>query len=78
MFSTPDSESDWDKLPQYSSWKDIPNADNKIEIQDKHIYQYCLFELREIFNIVGLKIDKIEYSILRYNYKHINLQLSKI
>jgi len=78
MFSTPDSESDWDKLTQYGSWKDIPDINYEIEIQDKHIYQYSLDELKELFSIVGFKIDKTETSILRYNYKHINLQLSKI
>jgi SAM-dependent methyltransferase len=79
FFSTPDSSSAWGKInTYYNSWIDIPEIGQEVEIRDEHIYQYNIDELLEIFKIVGLKIDKLDYSESSENMKHFNIQLSKI
>jgi 2-polyprenyl-3-methyl-5-hydroxy-6-metoxy-1,4-benzoquinol methylase len=76
MFSTPDALS-WGKIDKYNDWKDIPHYENQIEYLDEHIYQYTLDELKDIFSVVGLKIEKYDTSINSSGFKHINLILSK-
>jgi len=77
MFSTPDSDSSWGKLSKYKTYKDIPLPNEQSEILDKHIYQYNLTELREIFDEVGLNIQKTYYTESGKNVMHFIIQLSK-
>ncbi|MEN6350986.1 MAG: methyltransferase domain-containing protein [Syntrophomonas sp.] len=76
MFSTPAQEY-WGKVSIYDTWKDMPTVDREIEIKDEHIYQYNLKELLEIFETVGLGIDKLQLANGINGMKHFNIQLSK-
>ena len=78
FLTTPDAESGWGKLRRYKTYNDMPKIGDKITIEDTHIYQFNLSELKEIFNTVGLNIDKVYYSESSKNMKHFNFQLSKI
>jgi SAM-dependent methyltransferase len=79
MLSTPDSSSGWGKITKfYKSWRDMPEPDRNIVLPDQHIYQFDIFELKEIFNIVGLKIDKLDYSKSGKDLRHFNMLLSKV
>lgn len=76
MFSTPAQEF-WGRVSIYNSWKDMPNTDESIEINDAHIYQFNFEELLDIFKTVGLKIDRLGLADGVNGMKHFNMQLSK-
>jgi SAM-dependent methyltransferase len=79
FMSTPDSESSWGKVTKfYNTWEDMPYPDKNIILPDEHIYTFALSELLSIFYIVGLKVDKLDYSESGEGLKHFNIQLSKI
>lgn len=67
FFTTPD----WGHLYLYESWEELKQCEEVTleEIQDRtinysHIYQYSEKELREIFSLAGLKVEKYMRSYL--------------
>lgn len=57
FLSTP-SDKYWGRLHYYKDWKGIPYPNCNTEIKDCHIFQYNLEEITELFDTVGLKIEK--------------------
>jgi 2-polyprenyl-3-methyl-5-hydroxy-6-metoxy-1,4-benzoquinol methylase len=80
MLTTPDSSSKWGRVKKYyADWKHmlLPYPIPRMQFKDEHIYQFSILELKEIFDICKLKIDKWELSEPREGYRHFNIQLSK-
>jgi len=75
--STPDSKT-WGRLPEYYSWELIPKIENVKVIQDRHIYQYDIYELTELLSRCGFEIVKNANSNVTENLTNINLQIRKV
>jgi SAM-dependent methyltransferase len=72
--STPDAKA-WGKLPKYKTFHDIPYPEHGLPIIDDHIYQYTKKELLELAEIVGFKVERIDYSF-GDPHRHINAILT--
>ena len=74
--STPDVDS-WGRLDLYESWKDIPLPSTEVMPVDKHIYIFSEDELKYIFDLVGLRVDKFALSAGINGARNLNYQLRK-
>lgn len=70
--STPNS-SVCGKLPEYTSYKEMPLPTKSITVRDQHIYQYSYDELLEIFKNSNLTTEK--FSCI--DGEHFNIELKR-
>jgi len=71
--STPDA-AEWGRLPTYADFRNMPLPQPHVPIVDAHVYQFSLFEVRELAGMAGFRVEREAFSI-GMGGRHINVVL---